>query len=192
MGQDVDTLRNDIERRREDLGETLDAIGDRISPGRMMARRRNRMSESMRSLKERVMGTVSSGTESATGAMSTIKDSVGPDAVRQQTEGSPLAAGVVAFGLGFITAAIFPPSDAEAQAAAAIKEKAEPLTGELAAAGREVADDLKEHAAEAAQDLKESATRAAADVKQTASAEASALGDEASRAGDQISQVRST
>ena len=31
MGQEPEELRRDIERRREDLGETIDAIGDRVT-----------------------------------------------------------------------------------------------------------------------------------------------------------------
>ena len=43
MGQGPEELRHDIERRRDDLGETIDAIGDRVSPGRIIERRRNRI-----------------------------------------------------------------------------------------------------------------------------------------------------
>jgi MYXO-CTERM domain-containing protein len=38
VGQAADELREDIERTREDMAETLDAIGDRISP-RLQAER---------------------------------------------------------------------------------------------------------------------------------------------------------
>ena len=41
MGQSADELRHDIEATRGQLGETLDAIGDRVSPGRMIERRKN-------------------------------------------------------------------------------------------------------------------------------------------------------
>ena len=153
MGQDVETLRTDIERRREDLGETLDAIGDRISPGRMITRRRNRMSEGFRSFKDRVMGTVSDTVQwrrTPHQARSLASRTV---SALTRSASRPRAARWVSawwsFGVGFIAAALFPATQAEETAAAAVKEKAEPLTGELAAAGREVAADLKEHAGEA-------------------------------------------
>ena len=38
MGQAADELRSDIERTREDMAQTLDAIGDRLSP-RLQAQR---------------------------------------------------------------------------------------------------------------------------------------------------------
>ena len=65
MGQSTHELRRDIERTRADLGDTLDAIGDRVSPGRMIERRKNRMSSGIRSVKDRVMGTVETRTRSA-------------------------------------------------------------------------------------------------------------------------------
>jgi len=157
----------------------------------MITRRRNRMADGFHSFKDRVMGTVSSGSDSASGAVTAVKDRVSPDAVRQQTEGSPLGAGLVALGIGFITAAVFPATHAEETAAAVVKEKAEPITDELAAAGREVASDLKEHAAEAAEELKQSASQAASEVKSTASNEASGLSDDASRAREEVSRTRS-
>ena len=36
MGTSAEELRRDIAQTREDLGETIDAIGDRVSPGRVM------------------------------------------------------------------------------------------------------------------------------------------------------------
>lgn len=38
MGQAADELRQDIERTRQDMAETLDAIGDKVSP-RLQAER---------------------------------------------------------------------------------------------------------------------------------------------------------
>ena len=119
MGQNADELRQDIEQTRDGLSDTLDAIGDRVSPGRMIERRKNRAVQGIQSLRDRVMGSASDATDSvsdATGsAVDTIKDA--PDAVRHQTQGSPVAAGAIAFGVGFLIAAIFPPSQPEQQVA---------------------------------------------------------------------------
>ena len=43
MGQAADELRKDIERTREDMAETLDAIGDRISPRLQAERQMDRL-----------------------------------------------------------------------------------------------------------------------------------------------------
>ena len=42
MGQSAEELRYEIADTRAELGQTLDAIGDRVSPGRMIERRKNR------------------------------------------------------------------------------------------------------------------------------------------------------
>jgi hypothetical protein len=46
MGQAADELRNDIERTREDMAETLDAIGDRVSPRLQAQRQADRLRQS--------------------------------------------------------------------------------------------------------------------------------------------------
>ena len=63
MGQDTEELKRGIEDTRQDMSATLEAIGDRVSPGRMVQRKKNRMMESVSSVRERVMGTASSAKE---------------------------------------------------------------------------------------------------------------------------------
>ena len=43
MGQAADELRQDIERTREDMAETLDAIGNRVSPRLQAERQMDRL-----------------------------------------------------------------------------------------------------------------------------------------------------
>jgi ElaB/YqjD/DUF883 family membrane-anchored ribosome-binding protein len=159
MGDNADELRRDIEQTRDGLSDTLDAIGDRVSPGRVLERRKNRAVQGIHSLRDRVMGSASDATDSisdATGsAVDTIKEA--PDAVRHQTQGSPVAAGAVAFGVGFLIAAIFPPSRPEQQVAHDLMDKAEPLKDELASAGREVAEQVKGAAQNAVEEVKSTA-----------------------------------
>ena len=59
MGQSTEELRREIEYTRDDLGQTLDAIGDRVSPGRIVERRKNRVVNGLSSVRDRVMGTAS-------------------------------------------------------------------------------------------------------------------------------------
>jgi len=184
MGQSPEELRRDIELTRVGMSENLDAIGDRVSPGRIMERRRNRLRAGWTSLRGRVMGTpedttgtVAAGTPSGSG----IGDRVGgagealrsaPETARQQAQGNPLLAGAVAFGAGFAAAAIFKGSETEAQAAQRLKEAAEPLKEEATSIAREVASSVQESGQQAAEQLKESATQSAEQVKQTAQAKA--------------------
>ena len=182
MGQEPAELRRDIESRRDDLGETLDAIGDRVSPGRIMERRRNRMANGLSSFKERVMGTVDQGTGKVSDAAESIRDHAGPDAIKRQAAGSPLGAGLVAFGVGFLVAAALPPTDTEVDAAGRAQDALEPAKEALVDAARNVASDVKEGAAEAAQEVKSTASEAAGEVAATAKDEAAATRADAEQA----------
>ena len=57
MGQDIEELKRDIEYTRADMGGTLEAIGDRVSPARIVERKKNRIVSSAQSVRDRVMGT---------------------------------------------------------------------------------------------------------------------------------------
>ncbi|HEU4842107.1 MAG TPA: DUF3618 domain-containing protein [Ilumatobacteraceae bacterium] len=182
MGQEPDELRRDIERRRDELGETIDAIGDRVSPGRIIERRRNRMTDGVRQFRDRVMGTVSSGTDTIGDVAGNVRDHVGPDAVREQTAGSPLGAGLVAFGIGFLVAAAFPATEPEIAVADRATDALEPAKDAALESVRNVADDVKQGAAVAAQQVKADATDAAGTVVEDAKHQAAAAKEDAQQA----------
>ncbi len=170
MGQSPEELRGEIAQTRQSMSTTLDAIGDHVSPGRIIERRKNRMVQGVQSVRDRVMGsasnastTISDGTGSA---VDTLKDA--PEAARQRTQGSPLVAGALAFGAGLLAAAAFPASNAETKAAGQLKEKVEPLKDELINAGKETVENLKEPAAEAVDSVEQTATSGVDEVKATA------------------------
>jgi len=170
MGQSAEELRRDIAGTRQDLGETLDAIGDRVSPGRMIERRKNRISNGVQSVKERIMGTAQDAADAVATRARDTADLVtgGPDAGRRQTAGAPLAAGGVAFGVGFLVAAAFPPTRTEERAAEQVLEKVEPVKEQLVEAGQQVADHIREAAPEAVDQVKEAAARSGQEIADTA------------------------
>jgi hypothetical protein len=176
MGQSTEELRRDIAQTRGELGETLDAIGDRVSPGRMIERRKNRASNTLKSVRDRVMGSASDTGhaladaghaigETASGTVDTLKGS--PVVVRRQTQGNPLVAGAIAFGVGLLTASVFKPSEIEKQAAGQLMDKAEPLTQELKQMGQDTVEHLKEPARAAIEQVKETAADGAHSVAET-------------------------
>jgi len=170
MGQSTDELRRDIEDTRADMSYTVDAIEDRIRPGRVIQRQRNRMSQGWQDMRDRVMGTASevqgSMGQTAGEVGDTIKDA--PDAMMRQTQGSPMVAGGMAFGLGFLLAVAFPPTGAEREASNRLAEKVEPAKQQLVDSAKEVADNLKEPAKQAAQEVKDAAREGASEVSSTA------------------------
>jgi len=189
MGQNTEELRREIEQTRNGLGDTLEAIGDRVSPSRAVQRRKNRMTGALRTARERVMGVgadtrhaIGDGTHSFATSVkegtASVKDGVAgtagsavetlhqmPQRATTQTQGSPMAAGAIAFGIGFIAAAAFPPSRVERQAAGGLVE---PIKAEMSTAAHEVADHLKEPAQEALGAVKSTAAEGAQSVQGSA------------------------
>ena len=170
MGQSTEQLRREIEDTRDDLGQTLDAIGDRVSPGRIVERRKNRVVNGLSSVRDRVMGTASDAGhaigDSAGGTVDTIKGA--PDTVVQQTQGNPLVAGAVAFGVGVVMASVFPATAKEQEVAGQLKDKVQPLADDLKQTGQEIAEHLKEPAREAVESVKQAATEGQQAVTETA------------------------
>jgi hypothetical protein len=186
VGTSPEELRREIEQTRMGMSENLDAIGDRVSPGRIVERRRNRVRNGVSTLRERVMGapaavgstlsehtpSVSGGGvgERVSGAGEALRSA--PETARSTAQGNPLLAGAVAFGAGFVAAAMFKGTETEARAATTLQEKAQPLKEQAQNVGREVASGLQEPAQHAAESLKETATSGAESVKEAAQSSA--------------------
>jgi Protein of unknown function (DUF3618) len=170
MGQSTEQLRREIEYTRDDLGQTLDAIGDRVSPGRIVGRRKNRVVNGLSSVRDRVMGTASDAGhaigDTAGGTVDTIQGA--PQAVVQQTQGNPLVAGAVALGVGVLMASVFPTTAKEREVADQLKDKAQPLADDLKQTGQAIAEHMKEPAREAVESVKQAATEGQQAVTETA------------------------
>jgi hypothetical protein len=189
MGQSAEELKRDIADTRTDLGQTLDAIGDRVSPGRIVERRKNRVMNGLSSVRERVMGSATNaGHAMGEGASSTVDTIKGtPGAVVQQTQGNPLVAGAVAFGVGVLMASVFPASAKEQELAGELRDKAQPLADDLKQSAQEMAEHLKEPAREAVEGVKQAATEGQQAVADTAK-EAAGSAKESARDGAETVQ----
>lgn len=179
MGKSASEVRSEIEGTRQDMSETIDAIADRSSPGRIIQRRRQRVSDGWRSVRERVMGrahdTDGSAGDAAQGVGGTARDAAAsvveggrraPDKVIEQIQGNPIAVGLIAFGGGLLVASLIPPSEAEQRVAGQVVEKAQPVRDELQRAGQEVVEDLRSTAEQGAEQVKQRATEAAESVQE--------------------------
>jgi ElaB/YqjD/DUF883 family membrane-anchored ribosome-binding protein len=193
MGQRAEELRVEIAETRSDLSDTMDAIGDRLSPGRIAERRKNQVTGTVRSLRERVMGTAGHSAHALTDTAHSATDAVkeAPDMVRQRTEGSPMVAGALAFGVGFLVAATLPQPEREKEAESRLLEKAQPVTQQLTEGGREVVEHVKGEASQAAQELKQTAAEGARSVADTAQQAAQTTKQQASDSAQAVQQQTS-
>jgi hypothetical protein len=201
MGESPQELRRDIENIRGNLGTTLDEIGDRVSPRQMVRRRTQRIGTGFRSAREAVMGsaqnvssTTSSGTSSAMESAQHMAGEVAdqarqaPEMVRRQTQGNPLAAGLIAFGGGLLLATLLPATEPERQAASKLQDMAQPVKDMALQAGQDVRSNLQEAAQgavhqvtdtarDSAHEVKDQARNAAGDVREQAQGAAREVGD---------------
>ncbi|MBY5161361.1 DUF3618 domain-containing protein [Salsipaludibacter albus] len=122
QADDPERIREEIRMTRGRMDDTLGQLEDRVAPSRVAARGRARLRSNWRRLRGTVMGTVDDRTSHAAGSSRSPGDVASgaahqarqaPDAARRATRGNPLAAGMVAFGLGALVAAALPESEQE-------------------------------------------------------------------------------
>src|SRR3954447_12864710 len=100
------------------------------SVGSKLGDARDNAGSAVSSAKDTVTGAASSAVGTVQGTVTGAASSVGDAAtgavgtVREQAEGNPLAAGLVAFGIGWLVSSLLPASQAEQRAARQAVEKA--------------------------------------------------------------------
>ncbi len=193
MGQNAEELTTtpaDIEATRSNLTRDIDELAEKVSPSRVLDRRKEAAKGRLGSIRDKVMGSATNAGGSVSGTASSATESISDTAtgalngLESRAQGNPLAAGVVAFGAGMLISALVPASEKEAQAAQKLtqvaKEQGEPLIDEAKSVGQEMAADLKESAADSAQQVQAVAQDSVETVKQEGQSSAQTVKDEAS------------
>jgi hypothetical protein len=192
MSDDPDVIRRQIEDTRRELSYDVDALNEKVNPARVMDRRVSAAKGRLTRAKEKVMGSASDTTSSAQGLASNAAGSVqnaagsaagtvqnaassavetiqeAPDMVVRQTQGNPLAAGIIAFGVGWLVSSLLPASEKEKQLAQqaeqTIRENKDALLQPAKEAAQQVGEQLKPAAQQAVQEVKATAQDAAETV----------------------------
>jgi Protein of unknown function (DUF3618) len=217
---DPDEIRADIERTRAALSNDVDELAETVNPKNVAQRQVDKVKEAASNVKERVMGSndddysgsaVGTVTDSASSARDAVagkayaaRDTVSekaseargavsraPTAVKQKAQGNPLAAGVIAFGLGMLVSSLIPATEKERQAVSQLQENLEPVKEKASELAREVGESLKPAAQEAAQSVKAVAAEGAQNVKQEGAAAAAEIKDQAQTSKETVQQQRS-
>jgi Protein of unknown function (DUF3618) len=131
--------------------------------------------------------------ETVTEKASEAREAVGraPTTVKRKAQGNPLAAGVVAFGLGMLVSSLIPSSKKERQAVSQLQENLEPVKEKASEVARDVGESLKPAAQEAAQSVKMAAAEGAENVKQEGAAAAAEVKDQAQASKETVQEQRS-
>src|SRR5690349_8610317 len=214
MSTDPDQIRREIDQTQRELSADVDALTEKVSPPRIMERRVRRTRVAMTNVKDRIMGSTSdayqtagsttSGTRqagsdrasSARGTASDVASSAAdtvrsaPETVRRRARGNPLAAGLIAFGAGWLLSSLLPASEPEQQVATQIKdfaaEQGRPVARELSQAGQQAAGELRESAQQRAEAVKQTAADAASTVKEETQAAASDVKGQAQESAGRV------
>ena len=153
---DPDEIRADIARTRAELSHNVDELTDTANPKHIADRQVDKMKDAVVGVREKIMGSADSATnslqEGASGLGDTISDA--PRRAKAKAKGNPMAAGLVAFGIGLLISSLIPPSEKEQKAVSDLEPKIEPLKSEATAAAKEIAENLREPAEAAVESVK--------------------------------------
>lgn len=183
MSNNPDEIRADIERTRGNLGRDVDALAEKVDPGKAVNRQADKLKSRWTDLRESVFGsdddagvagdqryygTGGSGQGRASQWTEDARDAAGnaPDTIKRKTRGNPLAAGAIALGAGWLIGSLLPSSRQEQNAAAMFKDKAEPLVDEAKSVARDMGDSLQPQGQQAVSDVQHSAQESVARVKE--------------------------
>ncbi|NLE96563.1 MAG: DUF3618 domain-containing protein [Propionibacterium sp.] len=199
MTNDPDDIRADIERTRADLGRDVDALAEKVSPGKAVGRQTDKIRSSLTSAKESVFGSPDDEYGSQHSVVDDARERAGdmahqasqavqdaPAALRRRTRGNPLAAGLIALGAGWLIASLIPASQAEQDAARAVKDQAEPVVEDAKAVAQEMGEHLRPEAEQAVEHVKDTASEGVEHVKDEGQHHAEELQDESRRAAERV------
>jgi hypothetical protein len=203
---DPDEIRADIERTRAALSDDVDDLAESVKPKNVAGRQVGKVKEAAGNLKERVMGSddydysgsaVGTVTDKAYAAKDTVgeraseaRDAVrdAPRRLKRTAQGNPLAAGVVAFGLGMLVSSLIPSTEKEREAVSQLQDNLEPVKAKAAEVAQDIGESLKPAAQEAAESVKMTAQEGVESVKQEGQSAAAEVKDQAQASKETVRQ----
>jgi gas vesicle protein len=173
MGEDPDAIRGRIEQTRNDMGETIDALGYKAD---VPARAKEKVSDTVGRARDSVSGTVDSLKSAVGGGAASVKEAA-PGAPHMKGQArraagvaqeNPMGLAIGAMAAGFLAGMMMPSSRMEDERLGAM------------------ADEVKEHAAEMGQEALEHGKQVAKEVAQTT---ASTAGDVAAQHAEELRET---
>lgn len=217
ISNDPDEIRADIERTRGTLSNDVDDLAESVKPKSVARRQVDKVKDAVGSVTDRVMGsdeddprssTVADKADAAKDAVAdkayAAKDTVSeraseareavreaPTTVKGKAQGNPLAAGVIAFGLGMLVSSLIPSSEKERQAVSQLQENLEPVKEKASELAKDVGESLKPPVQEAAESVKTTAQEGVESVKQEGQAGAQDVKEQAQDSKETVQQQTS-
>jgi Protein of unknown function (DUF3618) len=114
-----------------------------------------------------------------------------PRRMKRRAQGNPLAAGVIAFGLGMLVSSLIPSSEKEREAVSQLQDNLQPVKEKAAEVAKDVGESLKPAAQEAAESVRTTAQEGVETVKQEGQSGAQDVKDRAQESKDTVRQQSS-
>ena len=199
MTNDIESLRNEADQRREAIARDVELVTDRVDPSRIADRQKAKINQRWGAARDRVFGSSdrtrnefpppsgdrqaqsdggTSITDRASGALDSAKEKT-PDSVGEFTEGNPLAAGIIGLGVGLLAASLIPSTREEQRMADKVQDRIDDAATEIARSGQQAAENVQPQAVDAVAKVKESAQDSAKNVQGDAKSAATDVADEA-------------
>ena len=206
---DPDEIRADIERTRAALSDDVDDLAESVKPTNVAGRQVGKVKEAASNIKDRVMGSddddysgsaVGTVADTAYAAKDTVSEKASeageavrqaPRRMRRKAQGNPLAAGVIAFGLGMLVSSLIPSTEKEREAVSQLQENLEPVKEKASEVAQDMAENLKQPAQEAGESVKAAATEGVENVKQEGDSAAADVKDQAQASKKTVQQQSS-
>ena len=185
MTTDPNAIRSDIERTRAELGQDVDALADKVNPGKAVHRQSEKVKGAFLRAKDRIMGSAHDAADSTGGALHSAGEAVGqtPQRVASATRGNPIAAGLIVLGAAWLVSSLIPASRPERDMAEKAKDAAAPLVDEVKNVAQDAAEHLKPEAQQAVDAVKGRAGEAVDTVKAEGKDAATVVKDAAQHQG---------
>ena len=106
---------------------------------------------------DKAYATKDTASERASEAREAVRQA--PRRMKRRAQGNPLAAGVVAFGLGMLVSSLIPSSEKEREAVSQLQDNLEPVKEKATEVARDIGESLKPAAQEAAESVKSNGSR---------------------------------
>jgi len=206
---DPDEIRADIERTRAALSDDVDDLAESVKPKNVAGRQADKVKEAASNIKDRVMGSddddysgsaVGTVGDKASSAKDTVSEKASdareavrqaPRRMRRKAQGNPLAAGVIAFGLGMLVSSLIPSSEKEREAVSQLQDNLEPVKEKATEVAKDIGENLKPAAQEAAESVRTTAREGAENVKQEGQSAAQDVKDQAQASKETVQQQSS-
>ena len=192
MTNNTEQIKADIEATRADLSQDVDALAQTVRPANVARRQKNKARSAVFGAKDKAKSAVFGAKDTVMSSVSQVQSASGdalqstgeaissaPQVARQRAEGNPLAAGLIALGVGWLAGSLVPATRVERQAADALKKQAAPLTQEVSDMTKEAVQNLQEPAKEAVAQVKSTGADAVHAVREEGGSSAADLADTA-------------